>query len=301
MAITPTSADPYGLGTDIALRGDLNQVWGLVSGFTNLGYALARRLNAALGSLFTDLGYGEDCSDLINAGLTPADVAKKSGAISAQCRLDERVQTCRTTFALNVQTGALVISVSGTIPSGAPFAFQFIVDPTTVTLALLSVNGVAIVQPTTAAATSTTGGNTTIIVEGGSSEPGPPGPPGPGGGASESPPVADVESSLGSEDAQPQTQGDQLGALPASITITLNGMFSSAASSAVFRVRINGSDNAADGTIVATITASSPSATAASGGSTIANPGGLGRVIVTAESSGAAVDCAGRNMTLTIR
>lgn len=303
MSITPTASDPLGLGTDVALLGDLNPVWGLVSGFTNLGYALARRLNATLGSLAPvgDAAYGENLSDLLNQGLTPADVARKSQAVVGQCRLDERVQTCRVSFVLVPQTGALTINVTGTTPSGAPFAFQFIVDPTTVTVSLLSVNGVAVAQGGTAvpAAASST---TTVIIQGGSSGPGPAGPPGPAGGASESVPIADVESDLGTEDPQPQTQKEvNWGALPASITITLNGMFSSASGSSVFHVRINGSDNLADGTIVATITASSPSATSSSGGSTITNPGGLGRLIVTADSSGAGVDCAGRNMTLTVR
>jgi hypothetical protein len=297
MAITPTAADPFGLGTDIALLGDLNPVWGLVSGFTNLGCAIARRLSAVLGSLFSDLGYGFDLNDLVNQDLLPTDVARFSQAIAGQCLLDERVQTCRAALSFDNPSSTLTIAVSGTIPTGR--AFQFILSANGITVALISVNGATVApqQPVTVVA-----GPSTVIVGGGSSQPGPPGPPGPGGGASESVPISDVESVLGSEDPQAQTQKEiNWGALGASITITLNGMFSSASGTATFRVRINGSDNAADGTAIVTITAPSSSPTPASASATISNPGGLGRVIVTAESSSASVDCAGRNMTLTIR
>jgi hypothetical protein len=297
MAIQPTAADPFGLGTDIALLGDLNPVWGLVSGFTNLGYALARRLNAVLGSLFSDLGYGFDLNDLVNQSLLPSDIGRISQAISGQCLLDERVQTCRAALSLDNRTSTLSIAISGTIPSGQ--AFTFILSANGLTVALITVNGtpVAQKQPVTVVA-----GPSTVIIQNGSSTPGLPGPPGPAGGASESVPIADVESVLGSEDPQAQTQKEiNWGALPASITITLNGMFSSAAGTATFRVRINGSDNADDGTVVLTLTASSASATPASASATISNPGGLGRLIVTAASSGAGVDCAARNLTLTVR
>jgi hypothetical protein len=297
MAIQPTAADPFGLGTDIALLGDLNPVWGLVSGFTNLGYAIARRLNAVLGSLFYDLGYGFDLNDLVNQDLLPSDVARISQAIAGQCLLDERVQTCRAALSFDNPSSTLTIIVSGTIPSGQ--AFQFILAPNGITVALISVNGavVAAQQPVTVVA-----GPSTVIIGGGSSQPGPAGPPGPAGSASESVPIADVESSLGSEDPQPQCQKEiNWGALPASITISLTGMFSSASGTATFRVRINGSDNAADGTVVLTITTSSASPTPASANATISNPGGVGRVIVTAQSSGASVDCAARNLTMPIR
>lgn len=299
MAIQPTPQDPFGLGTDIALLGDLNPVWGLVSGFTNLGYALARRLNAVLGSLFYDLGYGFDLNDLVNQDLLPTDIARLSQAIAGQLLLDERVQTCRAAIGLEFPSSTLTITVSGTTAVGAA-PFVFILQASGITVALISVNGTPVAQanPQTVVA-----GPSTIIVGGsGSGQAGPPGPPGPSGSASESVPIADVESSLGSEDPQAQTQKEvNWGALPASITITLNGMFSSASGTSTFRVRINGSDNLADGTVVATITASSPSATPATAGTTISNPGGLGRVIVTVDSSGAGVDALGRNLTLTVR
>lgn len=300
MSITPTAADPFGLGTDIRLLGGLNPVWGLVSSFENLGCALARRFNAVLGSLFYSLGYGFDISDLVNQALVPSDISRISQALAGQALLDERVGTCRAALSLVPQTGELTIAVTGTTAvGGAPF--RFILAATDVTVTLLSVNGNPFSATAAAPSATFTGPTTVIIGGGGSSEPGPAGPPGPSGSASESVPILDVESALGTEDPQPQTQKEvNWGALPATVTITLNAMISSAAGSAVFKVRINGSDNVADGTVVATLTASSPSATATSGGSTIANPGGLGRLIVTAQSNGTN-DCQMRNATLTIR
>jgi hypothetical protein len=297
MAITPTAADPFALGTDIALLGDLNPVWGLVSGFTNLGYAIARRLNAVLGSLFYDLGYGFDLNDLVNQGLTPSDVGRIAQAIAGQCLLDERVQTCRAALSLNAQTSTLTIAVSGTIATGQ--AFQFILSANGLTVALITVNGTTISSTPPA---TVTGPTTVIIGGGGSSTPGAPGPPGPAGSASQDVPIEDVESQVGSEDPQLQTQKEIVwGALPASVTLSLTGMYSSVSGTATFRVRINGSDGAADGTIELTITATSPSATQKTASATIANPGSTGRIIITAQSSGATVDCLGRGQTLTIR
>jgi hypothetical protein len=297
MAITPTAADPFGLGTDIALLADLNPVWGLVSGFTNLGYAIARRLNAVLGSLFYDLGYGFDLNDLVNQDLLPGDVGRIAQAIAGQCLLDERVQTCRATLSFDNPSSTLTIIVSGTIPTGQ--AFQFILSPNGLTVALISVNGQAVTTP----APATVSGPSTVIIQNGTAEAGPAGPPGPSGSASQDIPIADVESSSGSEEAQPQTQKQiAWDSLPATVTLALSGMFSSAAGTATFRLRVNGSDGIADGTIELTITSSVASPPmAATASVTISNPGGLGRVIITAESSGAAVACAARDLTLTIR
>lgn len=298
MAITPTAADPFGLGTDIALLGDLNPVWGLVSGFTNLGYALARRFNAVLGSLFSDLGYGFDLNDLVNQSLLPSDIGRFSQAIAGQALLDERVQTCRAALSLDNRTSTLSIAISGTIPSGQ--AFQFILSANGLTVSLITVNGtpVAPQQPVTVVA-----GPSTVIIQGGTGGglPGPPGPPGPGGSASQDIPIADLSSVLGSEDPQSQTQKTlDWSTLPATVTITLGGMLSSAAGTATFRVRIDGSDDAADGTVILTLTTASGSATPATASATISNPGGLGRIILTAQSNGANV-CELRDATLTIR
>jgi hypothetical protein len=296
MAITPTAADPFGLGTDIALLGDLNPVWGLVSSFTNLGYAIARRLNAVLGSLFYDLGYGFDLNDLVNQDLLPGDVGRIAQAIAGQCLLDERIQTCRAALSFDSPSSTLTIVVSGTIATGQ--AFQFILSPNGLTVALISVNGQAVTTP----APATVSGPSTVIIQSGSATAGPPGPPGPSGSASQDVPTADLESSSGSEDPQAQTQKQiDWDSLPATVTLALSGMFSSASGTGTFRVRVNGSDGVADGTIELTITTSSASPAPATASATISNPGGLGRIIVTAQSSGAAVSCAARDLALTIR
>lgn len=289
MTVALALADPYGLGVDIALQGDITPVWGLVAGFTNLGYALARRLNAELGSLFYDLSYGEDLTDILHQGLTPADVANISKRIQAQCLLDDRVQTCRATLALVPQTGELTITITGTIPQGVPFTF--VMAATSVTVQLLSVNGQAVTTPSNTNAATSTAGSTTVIVQEGSSVPGPPGPPGPGGSASWS-------GSLNPNGYADNTGAEvvvdhvdvNLGALASNITFELVGSVKSQSGTATFRLRLGGSDGVADGTIVATITATSASFTQKNGGSPQTNPGGLQRLKITVQSSAAGQD-----------
>lgn len=277
-------ADPYGLGVDIALQGDLSPVWGLVAGFTNLGYALARRLHAELGSLFYDLGYGEDLTDILHQGLTPADVANISKRIAAQCILDERVQTCRASLALNTQTGELTITITGTIPQGVPFTL--VMAATSVTVQLLSVNGQAVTTPAnTNTAPGSAAGATTIIVQEGSSLPGPPGPPGPGGSASW---TGTLNPNGYADNSGAEVVVDHfdvnMAALASTLTFELVGSVRSQSGTATFRARMGGSDGVADGTVVATITATSASFTQKNNSSSQTNPGGLQRIKITVES-----------------
>lgn len=300
-AVITDLSDPFGLGTDIALLGDLNPVWGLVSGFRNLGYALARRLNAELASLFYDLGYGFCIRDLLHQDLGPADIAAISQAIAGQCLLDERVQSCGATLVLDDRSHLLTITINGTIAQGVPFTF--IMAAKDVTVALLSVNGVPVAQATAANTNAAPTGTTTIIVQGGSSEPGPPGPPGPGGGAQLTfnlNPNGYGDSS-GGETVQDQIDAN-LGTLGANITFELVAAVMSASGAATFRLRLGGSDGLPDGTIVATLSATTPAFTMKNNSSTIANPTGLQRLKVTVESSGAGQDAQiDRGATLTIR
>lgn len=293
-------ADPFGLGTDIALLGDIKPAWGLVSGFTNLGYALARRLNAALASLFYDLGYGFCIPDLLHQDLSPADIASISQAIAGQCLLDERVQTCGATLVLDNRSHLLTITINGTIAQGVPFTF--IMAAKDLTLALLSVNGVPVAE-TPAANQNANQGTTTVIIQTGSSEPGPPGPPGPGGGAQLTFNLNPngYGDNTGAETVQDQIDAN-LGTLGGSITFELVAAVMSQSGTATFRIRLGGSDGLPDGTIVATITATTGAFTIKNNSSTIANPTGLQRLKVTIQSSGAGQDAQiDRGATLTIR
>ncbi|HVZ89644.1 MAG TPA: hypothetical protein VHG72_21965 [Polyangia bacterium] len=295
MAITPTAADPYGLGTDIALLGDLNSVWGLVSGFTCLGYALARRFGSDLGSLAVvgDAAYGGGGGDLVNADLTPAQIPQIQARWGAQALLDERVQTCRVVIALNDQTSSLSIIVSGTTASGA--AFQFIMAATGVTVALLSVNGAPVSSSSgaTTASQQTTGSGVTIVISGGGGGPGPPGPPGPGGGAQMtinlSPNGYGADLTTGAETVVEQIDVN-IGALAASVTAEMVAAVNSQSGTAVMRVRVGGGDRTVDGSIVATLNASSTSFTVENNGSTFTNPNGLVRVKITIQPSASGQD-----------
>lgn len=301
-AFVPGPDDPFGLGTDIALLGDLQPVWGLVTGFTNLGYALARRFRAALGSLFYDLGYGEDTTDMVNQAFTPAAVTEKAQALSAQALQDERVQTCRVSMVLIPQEKTIAISVTGTTPTGQPFTF--VMSATAVTVALLAVNGAPVTQsPAGTAAPTATAGGTTIIVEGGGGGVPVPGPPGPAGGAQLTFNLNPngYEDLSGAEAVQDQIEAN-LAALGGTIAIELVAACLSQSGTATVRLRLGGSDNVADGTIVATLSPSTPAFVMASNGSSIANPGGLQRLKLTIQSSAAGQDAqVNRGATITIR
>ena len=111
-----------------------------------------------------------------------------------------------------------------------------------------------------------------------------------------------IESDTGAEVAQAQTQiGINWSLLGPTIAIELVGNGVSELGTATFRARRDGSDGAADGVIVATVTASSSSATPGHGGTTISNPGGYGRIILTAQSSAATKNCSFRDIMLTIQ
>jgi hypothetical protein len=270
--------DPNGLGTDIPLIDDLNQVWGLAAGFINLGYALARRYETDRGALFYDLDYGYNLTDLVNAGLTPTDVARHSQGAAAEALKDDRVQTARVGLTLVFETGELTIAVSGTTAQGP---FSLVMRASDVTVTLLAVNGLQLAAAAPAA-------TVTQVVQG---PPGPPGtstqgPPGPSGTASVTlnyDPDGYGDSS-GAEVVVAQDDVN-MGALAASVTLELVAAVLSQSGTATFRVRVGGGDRTVDGSIVATINATAASFVQKNNSSSFTNPNGLQRVKLTVQSS----------------
>lgn len=295
VAFDPNATD---FGTDVAWDDDLASVWGLSSGAANYIQACALRLSQRTGSMdFYDPTY--ICLDLRSYLSAKTDKAKKSqmqGRISAAMESDPRTQSCAASASFDVPTDTLTVALGLQTADGP---FDLVMQASKATVSILSVNGVTSPTPVVVAA----GGATVIVIAGGSgsNQPGPPGPPG-SSNPSRSYGLQAVEDDSGSEVAQAQSQMDvNWGALGSSLTIEVVGTGASDAGNAVFRLRRDGSDGAADGTVIATLTATSPSFTPIHGGSTISNPGGYGRVILTVQSSAPTVNGALRDIGFTIQ
>lgn len=296
MAITDETTD---LGTDIALLTDLAPVWGLATGATNLLNALLRRLTTPRGGLFYDLDYGYDVTAQLNAALTQTDVGRIRGAINSELLKDDRVLSLGVTAAFLFATKALSISIQIDTAEGP---FDLVLAASSVTVELLSVNGIAVAAPVATP-------DNTIVVVGPVGPQGPAGPAGAtGGGGGGGTPSLDLDdprvmaSSTGTEEVLFQWDAADFGALPAgSLTAELAGSVYSGSGTATFRLRLGGSDGAADGTVLATITHALASFLGKNATGTFTNPTGLQFVKVTAQSSSAAVDAMIKGPVVTFR
>lgn len=121
----------FGLGQDIDCFDDLNPQMRMVGGFANLGQALAHRLTTPRGTLADDPDYGTDTRMYLNAALPPTALAQLRGQVQAECRKDERVQSCQCAAVLNGSTLQLNLNV-GT--SAGPFVLLLAVTSVSVTL-----------------------------------------------------------------------------------------------------------------------------------------------------------------------
>lgn len=297
VAFDPNATD---FGTDAAWNDDLAPVWGLSSQADNYIQSCALRLSQRTGSMdFYDTTY--ICLDLrgyLSAKMSKADISRLQGRISAAMESDPRTGSCTASVSFDFPTNTLSVALALQTAEGP---FDLVLHASKVTVSILSVNGVTAPTPAAGATGTGTGTTTVITIAGGSSLPGPPGPPGTSQ-PSRSYGLQAVEDSSGSEVAQAQSQVDiNWGALGSSLTIEVVGTGASDTGDAVFRLRRDGSDGAADGTVIATLTASSPSFTQIHGGSTISNPGGYGRVILTVQSSAATKNGELRDISFTIQ
>jgi hypothetical protein len=297
--------DPATLGTDVNLAmADLAGVWGLVSGFVNVGNAWVRRLSCPPGGLIYDPDYGHDVLGNLNASLTAADVAAEQGKISAEIEKDERCDTCRAAVILDRATEALYIVLIGKLVTGQPF--QFVIAAKDLNIFLLAVNGIQVAGDTAIGQAAAAAGAPVQLVVG------PPGPKGDTGergpaGASGTPQLTlDFDEGSGADDSGAEVVVYQrlvnFDALPATVTFELVGNVYSQSGTAFIRMSYGGTSRAADGTQVgADITTGSSTPVPLSTGATISNPGGQLLVKVTVESSGAGVEAGIQDRTLTVR
>jgi hypothetical protein len=284
----PPPFDPASLGVDLNIGiFDVPGVWGLASGFQNLGNAHVRRLTMPPGSLFYDQNFKSfDVLGLVNQDLAPVDIAKAQAAIAAALQDDERVDHADVTVTQNKALQTVKIEIEETLVNGQ--AFAFILQASSATVALLEINGVSV----QAAATGTPAAAGVQLVVGPPGADGSPGKPGidgtPGTPQWTGGPLGgqvDGGDSSGTESVVDQFWVN-FDLIPLTITVQLvASCYALGGATGTYRIRIGGTKNNADGTLAGTpATASSSTPTQKSVTATIANPTGIKFVTVTAQT-----------------
>lgn len=138
--VAQVGSTDLGFGQDFQVLNGVNPAFPLVGGYTNLGQALANRLQTPRGGLFYDLDYGTDVRGYLNAAITPKVRAALAIAIQNECLKDERVQGCTATITADLSTETMTISINALTAQG-PFAFIFDVTSASVTLIDSQFNG----------------------------------------------------------------------------------------------------------------------------------------------------------------
>jgi len=293
MTITLAPLDDDDLGTDIALTDDLAPVMGIASGRLAVAQAVYRRLTTPRGGLFYDPDYGYDVRELVNSEISPSIRAAHKSEIAHECRKEETVESARVVFDFDAQTRTLDVIVELDTATGP---FDLVIRVTQVTAELLRVAGVALAALERPDA---------IAIQ----VPGPQGPTGAtgsgGGGSSAGAPLFNASAEkVTSPDPIAELvvfQDDyDFGLLPATITVQLTAAVYSETGTATFRVRIGGSDGAADGTSVLSLTRVGASFADGSGTATIANPTGIQKVKITAENGADGAEARIKDAALTL-
>ncbi len=274
-------------GVDVDATVDVPLVWGLCSGFKNLGNALVRRL------LFL--------RNFVNAGLTPDQISSLRSRVMTAVEADPRVQAVDSlVFNGPDVNGTLFV---GLVIDTADGPFPLVLAVTSVTVDILN-NGV----PSAAAAVQASILATPVPGPAGArggpgpdGGPGPAGPSGSGGGGSLLQYKDELSSSAGTEEVVDQMTVDFSKFAAGTLTLELAGRFLSAAGTATFKLYVGGNYGLADGTLVVTGTDASGGAFTVHGFSgTFTNPTGLRAVKLTITSSGAAVIAESKGATVSI-
>lgn len=126
------ASDP--LGVDISCYPDLDAGFSLVSGYTALGQALARRLETPRGGLFYDPDYGTDVREMVNDVTTSASAQQRQQQIEAEALKEERVGTAAATVTYSPATSTATIKLAVDTAAGP---YTFILAVTSVSIAVL--------------------------------------------------------------------------------------------------------------------------------------------------------------------
>jgi phage baseplate assembly protein W len=103
----------------------------VVSGFTVVAEAIARRWVTPRGRLIGYPNYGFDLTQYVNADMNPRDIAGLSAGAAAEALKDERVESCAVTATL--LTGILTVVAEVETAQG-PFTLTVAVSDVTVQL-----------------------------------------------------------------------------------------------------------------------------------------------------------------------
>lgn len=119
-------------GSDIALGiGSAPRNWSLVSGSTNVIYALARRYRTTRGTLFYDLDYGYNLCELIGEDISDVEIEAAKIEIALEAEKDDRVLSATADVVAN-SDGTLAITVSVTLREGETFKLVMAVSALTI-------------------------------------------------------------------------------------------------------------------------------------------------------------------------
>ncbi len=279
-------------GTDVAVFSDLPLTMSLASGRTNVVYALARRWQTARGSLVYDTEYGIDVRSYVNASMTATQLAKLQQDMADEARKEERIREC----SVAAVPGTDGVTATATLEdSDGPFDLVILISETT--LAILDAG--AIIVPFSGARPDV------IPAVGPAGPPGPIGPTGSGGGGGG---TASTSIGQAAQMAVNATAEEVIfrsvidfGALGGSITGELTAQVLVTSGTGTYRLRLGGTPDNADGTVLATATTSSATYVNTSATATFANPTGLQIVKVTAQNSVSLQDARIRAVVVTFR
>lgn len=285
----PVASDT--LGIDISAGPDLDPTFRICHGTENIQNALMRRLSTPAGAL-EELGddpeYGYDVPGQLNNDFSGvAGLAGISSQAQAEVNKDPRVQTARSTVVNDPTTGGtLTVGIQGETAAGP---FDFVMPVGDVTTDALS-QGLRLQIPVDQ--NGIVGGTVTVINQAGPV--GPAGPTGTGGagGAGVAPDFDGLYATdAGSEVLFKQVLADFSTLTAGSISVMFAATIRALdGATGTFRVRVGGTDNAVDGTIIATITTTSSTFTAVSTSATVTNPEGLQKCKLTGQSSSVGAD-----------
>ena len=115
---------------------DLSTPSYMASGLQCVAEAILRRWTTTQGQLIDDPNYGRNVTDLVNADLTPAQLAYEQQQLGAEAQKDERVLSCVVSLTLPA-SGVLTLVAQVTTAAG-PFKMVVAVSAVTTSLLLVS-------------------------------------------------------------------------------------------------------------------------------------------------------------------
>lgn len=281
------SSDP--LGVDLAVTMDLDPSFRLCSGLKNYQNAIMRRLSSPRGcmeSIGGDPNYGEDVRSHLNGeDRDGGELGRISAACVAQINQDPRTMVSKVqTVSAPALVESLVLNVSGETTDG-PFDFVASVDEMTMD----RINqGLSEGLPATQ--NDIVGQTVTVVNQAGSTgergEPGATGAAGMGTGIE-----PNLDGLFGTDSGNEDLLKEVLCNFSASSASTLVVRFSidgmvDGAATGTWRIRMGGTEGAADGTTLATINNVTSTAWATyQVSASVSNPGGVQRVKLTGRTS----------------